>query len=113
MTYDDGILKIYRPENTAAKGGKPVIVLKLKSQHYYEYDVLGYNRYYTALQARQQLEAVVNIPDWHNITATDICALHDGTQYRLATIQPMIDDDGLRMTKLSLERLGEAYVVSP
>ena len=45
MTYDDGILKIYRPENTAAKGGKPVIVLKFKSQHYYEYDVLGYNRY--------------------------------------------------------------------
>lgn len=111
MTYDDGILNIYEPVNSSGKGEMPVMLLKLKTQHYYSFDALGYNRYYTALQARQQLEAVVNIPGWHDIKATDICALYDGTQYKLATVQPLVGDDGLRFTKLSLERLGEAYVV--
>lgn len=113
MTYDDGVLKIYGIKNGAQKGSKPVNVLKLKSSHYYGFDVLGYNRYYTALQARQQLSAVVNIPDWHNIDATDICALEDNKQYKIATIQPMLNDDGLRITKLSLERLGEAFAIEP
>ena len=111
MTYDDGILKIYQIENSAKKGDKPVYVLKRKSTHYYGFDTLGYNRYYTALQVNQQIEAVVNLPGWNDISVKDICALDGGQQYKIATVQTMINEDGLRFTKLSLERIGEVYAV--
>lgn len=108
MTFDDGILTVCRAGNKAGKGDKPVIVLSEKAKYYYSYDNLGINRYYTALQNRQQIEAVVNISDWNDISATDICVLENQKQYRIVMIQPTYDN-GLKITKLSLERLGEEY----
>lgn len=109
MTFDEGILNIYSMGNIADKGEKPRYMLSLKSQHYYGYDTLGINRYYTALQANQQIEAVVNIPEWHDININDICTLENGFQYQIRMIQPGFDDNNLKFTKLSLERLGENY----
>ena len=109
MTFDDGILIICTTENAVEEGMKPVPVLVEKEKFYFGYDTLGITRYYTALQARQQIESVVNIPGWNDISSLDICVLENGNQYRLAMIQPQLDDDGLRITKLSLERLGENY----
>lgn len=62
MTFDDGTLSVYRTENTAKPGKKPVTKLKAKGRHYFNYGDLGYNRIYRAKQAGQQVEAVVNIP---------------------------------------------------
>lgn len=111
MTFDDGILTIYSVENIAEPGMMPVAVLTEKAKYYYGFDTLGYNRFYTALQAQQQIESVVNIPGWGNILATDICALDDGSQFRIVMRQPTHDEDGLRITKLSLERMEEQYAV--
>lgn len=105
MTFDDGILKIYKTENTAEPGDMPKEGLVLKSEHYFNFDVLGYNRYYTALQAQQNISAVVNIPDWHNITSLDVAETEDGTQFRIRLAQPMKDENGLNITKLTLERV--------
>lgn len=109
MTFDDGILKICRTVNVGEAGMKPVIGLEEKESFYFGYDNLGINRYYTALQAQQTIEAVVNIPGWNDISALDICMLEDGRQYKLAMIQPTKDENGLRIMKLSLERLGKTY----
>lgn len=111
MTFDDGILTIYSVENIAESGMMPVTGLTEKAKYYYGFDTLGYNRFYTALQAQQQIESVVNIPGWGNILATDICALDDGSQFRIVMRQPTHDEDGLRITKLSLERMKEQYAV--
>lgn len=110
MTFDDGILTIYKTVNIAPAGEHPQTGLVEKERFYFGYDTLGFSRYYTALQANHRIDCVVNIPGWGDIEATDICALEDGKQYRLAQIQPMLDS-GLRITKLSLERLGEEYVI--
>lgn len=109
MTFDDGILTIYKTENAAEPGAKPVTKLLEKEKYYYGFDTLGISRYYTALQANQQIEAVVNIPGWGDIESWDICALDDGTQFKIVMRQPVINEDGLRITKLSLERIGEKY----
>lgn len=109
MTFDDGILTIYRTQNTANPGEKPKTELIEKEKYYYGFDTLGINRYYTALQAKQQIECVVNIPGWGNITALDICELENGMQYRIAMRQPSWNEDGLKITKLSLERIDEKY----
>lgn len=105
MTFDDGILKIYRTENTAKPGDMPKEELVLQSEHYFGFDVLGYNRYYTALQANQNISLVVNIPEWHDISVLDVAKLEDGMKYLIRLAQPMKDENGLNITKLTLERL--------
>jgi len=107
MTFDDGILKIYRTENTAEPGEMPKEGLTLLSEHFFGFDILGYSRYYTALQANQSISAVVNIPEWHDIHVLDIAELEDGRRYRIRLAQPMKDENGLNITKLTLERVGE------
>ena len=109
VTYDDGILKVYTVSNIAENGSKPKKGLTLKEEFYFSFDVLGINRYFTALEAKIQLEHIVNIPGWSVVSPLDICVLEDGTQYRIQMIQPLLDEDGLRMTKLSLERISENY----
>lgn len=111
MTFDDGILTIYTVENVAEPGMMPVEGLVEKEKYYYGFDTLGFNRFYTAMQAKQMIESVVNIPGWGEIKATDICALDNGDQFRIVMRQPTKDEDGLKITKLSLERIGEKYAV--
>lgn len=109
MTFDDGILTICTTKDVSKPGMKPEIRLAEKERFYFGYDTLGINRYYTALQANQQIEAVVNIPGWSEISPLDICVMENDRQYKIAMIQPMLDEDGLRITKLSLERTNENY----
>lgn len=105
MTFDDGILKVYRTENTAEQGAMPHETQTLLSEHYFGYDVLGFSRYYTALQANQSISAVVNIPGWHDVSVLDIAELEDSRRYRIRLCQPMKDENGLDITKLTLERV--------
>ena len=112
MTFDDGLLTVYEKINIAEKGDKPEYALKFKMALYFGFDALGYNRFYTALQANSRIEAVVNVPMWEDIDSLDIVVLEDGKQYTLSMVQRLIDKDGLKYTKLSLERLGESYVIN-
>lgn len=109
MTFDDGILKVCEITNTAENGQKPVYKLAEKARYYFGFDVVGFNRYFTALNAKVQIAHVVNIPGWDYISPLAIIVLEDNTQYRLSQVQPMLDDDNLRITKLSLERITENY----
>lgn len=110
MTFDDGIVEIYNVVNTASAGNKPIRGLSLAESFYFGYDTLGINRYYTALQAHQQIEAVINVPGWNTIQVETV-AIIDGAQFKVQMVQPMHDEFGLRITKLSLERLGENYAI--
>lgn len=110
MTFDDGILEVYRMENTALPGAMPKETPVLQDRHYFGYDTLGFQRYYTALQAQQKADAVVNIPLWQDIRMTDIVKLDDGSGFRVLLAQKMKDDNGLQITKLTLERLESADV---
>lgn len=113
MTYDDGIVGIYEIANVqTTKGAKPKKGLSLKERYYFGFDTLGLSRYYTALEANQQIAAVINTPGWNDINSgKDIAIMEDGSQYTVQLAQKMLDNDNLRMTKLSLERIGEEYVV--
>lgn len=109
MTFDDGILKIYKTVNKAEPGNKPVIGLEYKDSYYFGYAELGFTRVYKAMEAKQQVDAVVNVPDWNDIRTLDICAMEDGGQYQIGLVQPTHDEDGLRIMKLTLQRLEEHY----
>lgn len=105
MTFDDGILKIYSTKDVSAPGDMPKEELVLKSEHFFGFDVLGYSRYYTALQAHQNISAVVNIPEWNDISSLDIAEMEDGQKYKVRLVQPMKDESGLNFTKLTLEKV--------
>lgn len=120
MTYDDGVIGVYELTQEKVPGKKPTEGLQEKERFAFSYETLGINRYYTALQANQKVESVVRIPGWHEITANmhiAVIADADGTidascaQYRIVMVQPSIDEYGLRITRLSLERIGENYAV--
>ena len=78
---------------------------------YFGFDVLGVNRFFTAQQANQQIELVVNVPGWPGARVTDYAELDDGIEdhvgvkFRIRMVQQQKDDNGLNMTKLSLERI--------
>lgn len=109
MTFDDGILKIYKTVNKAEPGNKPAIGLEYKGSYYFGYAELGFTRVYTAMQAKQQVDAVVNVPGWNDIKVLDICVMEDGQQYQIGLVQPTYDEDGLRIMKLTLQRLEAPY----
>ena len=109
MTFDDGILHIYDLVQVSNNTLKPEFRLSERAAFYFGFDVVGINRYYTAMRANVQIDAVVNIPDWDEVNPLCIVVLEDNKQYKIAQIQPMTDEYGLRITKLSLTRITENY----
>ena len=57
------------------------------------------------MQANQSVSAVVNIPGWHEISVLDAVTMEDGQRYLIRLCQPMKDENGLNITKLTLERV--------
>lgn len=120
MTFDDGIVGVYELTKVRVPGKMPVDGLQEKERFYFGYETLGINRYYTALQASQQIESVISIPGWNPIKANTHIAIiadvdgnitADCDQFRIVMVQPTTDEDGLRITRLSLERIGDKYAV--
>lgn len=113
MTFDDGILTVYRASNVAAVGKKPDIRLTQQVQYYYHVEVIGITRYYQALQANAKVDALVSIQGWDSdIQHDDVIVLDNadgGQQFRVAVIQKWFDDRALKIRRLTLERLGENY----
>ena len=111
MTLDDGILKVYSVENVAEPGMKPGYGLKFKSEHFFAFETVGIQRYYTAMQANSKVTDLVRIWEDREVTGKDICILEDKRQYECSFVQHMKDEEGLRITKITLERLEKEYVV--
>ena len=109
MTLDDGILRIYSVEDVSEKGMKPVWKLKFKTRAYFGFETVGITRHYAAMRAGNKIAALVRVWQDRNICADDICILEDGAQYRCSFVQHMKNDDGLDITKITLERLEKDY----
>ena len=109
MLLDSGVLKVCALENTAPPGSMPAERLEPKSEHWYGERTVGYGRYFTAGQANERVDMLVRVWEDRSITTADYCLLEDGTQYRIVQVQQLLDEDELRVTDLSLERLGENY----
>lgn len=111
MTFDDGILTVYRPQNTAGPGDKPVPGLTFRGRYYYGISSLGVTRYYAAMQAGQDVSAVVAVPGWNDIVTNDVIVLDDGRKYRAEMVQPEMDEFGLRIMRVTLGVLSVDYQI--
>lgn len=111
MTFDDGILTVYRPQNTAGPGDQPQPGLTFRGRYYYSISSLGVTRYYAAMQAGQDVAAVVAVPGWSDIMTNDIVVLDDGRQYWAEMVQPETDEFGLRIMRVTLGVLSVDYQI--
>lgn len=111
MTFDDGILTVYRPQNTAGPGDQPQPGLTFRGRYYYGFASLGVTRYYAAMQAGQDVSAIVTVPGWDDIITNDIVILDDGRQYWAEMVQPETDAFGLRITRITLGVLSVDYQI--
>ena len=110
MRFDDGIIRLYQIVYDTQEGGKPNRKLNLYDSFYFGYETLGINRYYTALKANEQIEAVVHIQGWLPLNVSEMIAvMENDVQYRIPLAQPTLDEFNLRITRLSLERIDQEY----
>lgn len=107
QTFNDGILKVYRVTNGGVEGGKPVETLTLKESLRYHRRTVGLNRYYTAMQANQRVDAVLRCPLRPAVSVQDI-VVTGGKQYRVTLIQ-LPEDIVPPVMDLTLTRLEQDY----
>lgn len=104
-----GTLTLYHLQDTAANGFMPNPHLVEYASEYYGLRTVGYNRFYAAAGVNQQVDALVRI--WRNtdIRINDYAILDGGDQYRIDVVQHVLDEDGLEVTDLTLQRLETNY----
>lgn len=109
---DAGLCTVCTLNNTAAAGMKPVEVLSPLFPAMYEDRAVGYGRYYAALGVNERVDLVIRI--WRRTAvrvgmyAVLTMSENDG-QYRITNVQHLLDDDGLKVTDLTLTRMEQNY----
>ena len=77
---------------------------------YYADRTIGIQRYYTAMQHDNRVDAMVRVQRTYELKPADDRIIlspysHvDGNAYRIIQLQQVLDDDGLPVTALTLER---------
>lgn len=107
----EGTLRICNLQNTAGPGEMPTEKLVVQSYHYYGDRVVGYNRQYAAMGVSQQVDRLVRIWRDENVSVKQYVLLDDGNQYRIDMVQQLTDEDGLKVTDLTLFRLDDNFDV--
>ena len=107
----EGKVKFYSLTNIAADGRMPVEMLVCKGEAYYGERVIGYSRQYAAMGIDQRIDKLIRIWRDETITVHDYAIPEDGQQYRIDNVQHLLDDDGLKVTDLTLYRLEDNYEV--
>lgn len=109
MLLDAGVLTLCELKNIAEPGNMPQEVLVKKSTHYYGQRTVGYGRQYAARGVNEQVDILARI--WQDRTARIgmYAVLENGEQYRIGNVQQLFDENGLRVTDLSLERIDKLY----
>lgn len=117
---DDGIIKICDLTNLAPDGNMPRNQLTVLDEMYFESRTVGYNRQYAAKGANEQVDMLVRV--WRNntvhigmfavLTNYEGQVNESGDQYRIDNVQHLLDDDGLKVTDLTLSRMDELYEIA-
>ena len=114
-SFNGGVVSLYKVTDLALPGDLPVEGLVLKQVLRYKERTVGMARFYQAMQNDIKVDFVIRCPEVRGLSEknTDILVaiLIDGQQYKVMQIQ-YIEDAEPKSMDLSLERIGENYVVS-
>lgn len=123
---DAGILTLCRLVNQGDTGDMPVDVLeplqdddKNTLTWQFEERVIGLNRQYEAKGVMERVDMLIRtwrcparIGMYAVLTDYEDQENPDGDQYRIDNVQHQLDDDGLKVTDLTLYRMDELYEVA-
>lgn len=115
MIFDAGMITVCTLQNTAAPGSMPSETLIPVFSEYFGERTVGYNRFYQAQGVNEQVDMLVRI--WRNTAArigmyAVLSSSENDGQYRITNVQQMLDEDGLKVTDLTLQRMDQLYEVS-
>lgn len=85
--FNDGLVTVYRMEDTAPPGYMPKPAPKASAVLRYAEQRLGLTRYYAAKQNNVDVERVLRVPRGAPIAAQDIAVTEDGQEYSIDLIQ--------------------------
>lgn len=109
MGLNDGLVTIYRVENQAAPGDKPVEKLVKKSALRYARRTVGIRRHYAALNAGARVDLLLRTWYRPEVSPQDVAVpTQDGQQYRITLVQ-VPEDVTPQVMDLTLERLERDY----
>ena len=115
---DAGVLTLCNLTNTAALGDMASYKLVPVISQFFGERQIGINRAYLAKGADEQVDLLARIWDegirpkigqYAVITKYRYQENQDGDQYRITLVQPTVNEDGLRVFDLQLERLVDYY----
>ena len=114
--FDGGEVKTYKITDISQPGDMPVEGLALQSTCYFEERSIGMTRNYMAMQSNAKVDRLIRIWQDRAVTVGCVCVITDGietdTQYRVVANQHTVNENGLKVTDLTLERLGTIYDIS-
>ena len=107
--FNDGLVTIYRVENQAPPGNKPVELLVEKATLRYGRRTVGIRRHYAALNAGARVDLLLRTWYRPEVSSQDVAVpTQDGRQYRITLVQ-VPEDVTLPVMDLTLERLERDY----
>lgn len=110
--FNDGLVTVYRVENRAAPGDKPVEKLVKKVSLRYTRRTVGIRRHYAALNAGARVDLLLRVPYRPEVSTQDVAVPSlDGKQYRITLVQ-VPEDVTPPVMDLTLERLEREYDLS-
>ena len=113
--FDAGLVSICTLINTAAAGDMPVERLNILETMFFGELTVGMNRFYAAQGVNQQVDLMIRVWRCPCAQAGRYAVLthsdYNG-QYRIQQVQHRLDDDGLKVTDLTLTRLESNYDVA-
>lgn len=116
---DAGFITVCQLQDYQEPGDMPKQILVPLDLFQFEERVVGYNRQYAAKGANEQVDMLVRI--WrHPVRIGMYAVLSDyegqeceaGDQYQIQNVQNLLDDDGLKVTDLTLRRVDKLYEVA-
>ena len=90
QSFNDGIVQICRTTDGGAAGYRPVPVLEERFTLRFAEQRLGINRLYQGSQNQVEIERVIRVPKAGGISTQDVAVI-GGTQYRIDTVQAVLD----------------------
>lgn len=115
---DAGLVTLCTLENTASPGDMPKERLVAGETLQFEERTVGITRFYAAQGVNQQIDMLIRV--WRSNVQIGMYALltdyeyqdnEDGDQYRITNVQHLLNNNGLKVTDLTLARVDRLYEV--
>lgn len=115
MIFDSGMVQICNLLNTAEPGSMPKEALVPVLSALFGERTVGYNRHYQAKGVNEQVDMLIRI--WRTTEArigmyAVLSHSENDGQYRITNVQQMLDEDGLKVTDLTLQRMDDLYEIT-